>query len=990
MSTTTPAAPKSKDPPPQRVGARQATTTDVWTATLTPADIATVWKGCRNNCNNAAILSDDDFTYDSIDYTIVQLTVRNNPSPLLLGLTPQITAADADGLTLVVGSTSFPFANATFAVENSARSVTWSASGLSWTVGTDVAVKITVTNNAPTVANAIPNQTATTGTAFSYRFPANTFNDTDTGDTLTYTTTKADGAVLPTWLAFDPATRIFSGTPTAAETVSLKVTASDGTASVSDEFDIVVRAADNTAPTVTSIERQDPTALLTNSDTPTWRVTFSEAVKNVDGTDFTIAGTTATPTATPVTLVPGAYDVTPTGGDIASLTGTITLTFASGQNIADTADNELAATAPTGINEPTFEMENTIPTFVSGTANSILIVLTFSEDLDPNSLPPASSFSISALSSLSVTEPVANSVSIEGAMVTLTVAPAFITDHIVQVYNNAYAGAGRVPLQDAAGNAVPAPISYSVTNETPIGPPASLRAEAGDGRVRLVWTGPAGTSQPVRYEYRHAAGASVPMNTAWTGTNNAEVFTALLSGLANGTPHAFELRAVHGSEVGATATVAATPLAAVCSTPDLGDRREVWSATLTVGRTTIEGDTSAGYRRGSYGSLPQDGNSFMIGRASYTIKDLYTVVRADGFRRRLALELVNSRRFTPAVKEALRFHWCSDSSGFADPTSGGYRASNDNQADWSLYDTREVALSLTANTDTTAPTVTSITPQDPTSSPTNSDTLTWRVTFSEAVENVDPADFVITGTTATLTVTTVTNLTGVYDVTTSGGDLDSLDGTVTLAFATDQNIVDPSDNTLTATTPTGANDPTFELDNTVPTFGSGTANGILIVLTFSEDLDPNSLPPGSAFNISTDSNVMVNKVSIEGTMVTLTVTPAIIVDQTVEVNNNAYAGTGTVPLKDFAGNEVQPAASVGSYRVTNETPIGPPASLRAEAGDGRVRLVWTRPAGISQYIDYQFRHAPGASVPVGTAWTGTASLESLTYLVSGNSSDLVR
>ena len=86
-------------------------------------------------------------------------------------------------------------------------------------------------------------------------------------------------------------------------------------------------------------------------------------------------------------------------------------------------------------------------------------------------------------------------------------------------------------------------------------------------------------------------------------------------------------------------------------------------------------------------------------------------------------------------------------------------------------------------TDTTAPTVTSITPQDPTSSPTNSDNLTWRVTFSEAVENVDPADFMVTGTTATLTVTEVTNLTGVYDVTASGGDLASVNGTVTLAFA---------------------------------------------------------------------------------------------------------------------------------------------------------------------------------------------------------------
>ena len=253
-------------------------------------------------------------------------------------------------------------------------------------------------------------------------------------------------------------------------------------------------------------------------------------------------------------------------------------------------------------------------------------------------------------------------------------------------------------------------------------------------------------------------------------------------------------------------------------------------------------------------------------------------------------------------------------------------------------------------TDTTAPTVTSITRQDPTSSPTSSDTLTWRVTFSETVESVDPADFVITGTTATLTVTAVTN--SVYDVTASGGNLASVNETVTLAFATDQNILDPSDNALTATTPTGANDHTFELDNAVPTFVSGTANGTLIVLTFSEELDPNSLPPGEAFDVSALGNFstpqpVVNSVAIEGTMVTLTVTPALFTDHTVTVSNNAYDdGMGRVPLKNFAGNAVQPAAIVGSYSVTNETPIGPPASLRAEAGDGRVRLVWTAPVGV--------------------------------------------
>ena len=54
------------------------------------------------------------------------------------------------------------------------------------------------------------------------------------------------------------------------------------------------------------------------------------------------------------------------------------------------------------------------------------------------------------------------------------------------------------------------------------------------------------------------------------------------------------------------------------------------------------------------------------------------------------------------------------------------------------------------------------------------------------------------------------------------------------------------------------------MDNTIPTFVSGTANGILIVLTFSEELDPNSLPPGSAFDISAGTTTTVdNSVSID-------------------------------------------------------------------------------------------------------------------------------
>ena len=109
-----------------------------------------------------------------------------------------------------------------------------------------VAAAVVVPNNPPTVATAIPDQSATAGTAFSYAFPANTFSDADTGDTLTYTATKADDTALPTWLAFAAGTRTFSGTPTDAGMVALKVTASDGNGgSVSDTFDITVAADPN-------------------------------------------------------------------------------------------------------------------------------------------------------------------------------------------------------------------------------------------------------------------------------------------------------------------------------------------------------------------------------------------------------------------------------------------------------------------------------------------------------------------------------------------------------------------------------------------------------------------------------------------------------------------------------------------------------------------------------------------------------------------------
>ena len=123
-----------------------------------------------------------------------------------------------------------------------------------------------------------------------------------------------------------------------------------------------------------------------------------------------------------------------------------------------------------------------------------------------------------------------------------------------------------------------------------------------------------------------------------------------------------------------------------------------------------------------------------------------------------------------------------------------------------------------------APQVTSITRFDPGASPTNRDSLAWSVEFSEAVDNVDPGDFMVSGTTAMLNVRELVQVGNsptarTWSVTASGGDLANLNGTVTLEFAPDQDIQDAGGNALASLTPTGANNNTYVVDNIPPTVG---------------------------------------------------------------------------------------------------------------------------------------------------------------------------
>ncbi|BBB67687.1 hypothetical protein UNDYM_3434 [Undibacterium sp. YM2] len=79
-------------------------------------------------------------------------------------------------------------------------------------------------NTAPVAAKTLSDQSLTEKAAFSFAVPAGTFTDADAGDVLTYSATLANGSPLPTWLAFDAATKTLSGTPDHAAVGDLAVT----------------------------------------------------------------------------------------------------------------------------------------------------------------------------------------------------------------------------------------------------------------------------------------------------------------------------------------------------------------------------------------------------------------------------------------------------------------------------------------------------------------------------------------------------------------------------------------------------------------------------------------------------------------------------------------------------------------------------------------------------------------------------------------------
>lgn len=107
----------------------------------------------------------------------------------------------------------------------------------------ELAITIDGVNDAPVSLQALTDVLVIKKESSAWQLPADAFSDPDQGDSLSYSAVLASGEALPTWMAFDAATRSFLATPpaNAKGDLAVQVTASDAHgASASQVFQVTV------------------------------------------------------------------------------------------------------------------------------------------------------------------------------------------------------------------------------------------------------------------------------------------------------------------------------------------------------------------------------------------------------------------------------------------------------------------------------------------------------------------------------------------------------------------------------------------------------------------------------------------------------------------------------------------------------------------------------------------------------------------------------
>ena len=530
------------------------------------------------------------------------------------------------------------------------------------------------TNAAPTVANPIDDQTATVGAAFNYTVPANTFADTDAGDTLTYTATQSDDSGLPSWLSFDAATRTFSGTPATANvgTLGVKVTASDGTLSVSDTFDIVVSAGTTTATCTGMCLVSNLNQLATSS-----AVSFGSTVtRNLVAQGFTTGASTGGYTLTSIEV---AFNAAQTATQLGNLTAGVWSDDGSGNPSAEL----FTLTKPASIVAAT---NSGGPITLSVTGNYTVFTAPANTTLNP---------STSYHMVLEGGSSKLWSTAIDGE----TGATGWTIADVGHEKQTAPTPGNWAAASDdyAASNAMLIRVNGTVASGTNAAPTV---VNPIDDQTAM-----AGTAFNYEFPADTFADTDAGDTLTYTATKSDDTALPLWLSFAaatrtfSGTPQAADVETLSVKVTASDGTdsvsdtfdivVSAAP---VCAAPDFGTRRNIWTSTVDVEAISVLGSVvSYGFDSGTgAGSLAD--NTFEIGSNDYTVGGIADVV-TDIFQFTLTSSL------TSTEVAALKLHVCETGYDFADATHTSsthlYEFAVD--LDWSMETTRTVYLSLPAN-----------------------------------------------------------------------------------------------------------------------------------------------------------------------------------------------------------------------------------------------------------------------------------------------------
>ena len=810
-------------------------------------------------------------------------------------------------------------------------------------------------NNAPTVATQIEDQTTTVGTTFSFTFPANTFADTDTNDTLTYTAMLSDDSALPGWLSFDPDSRSFSGTPGASDggTITVKVTATDSAdAEVSDEFDIKVGTAcpapnfgerrDIWTGTVMVGERTLDGTVLTHG--------FDSVVGALNNTDFNIGANTIYSIQTITVGASGA----PVPGRLyfrSSSSFTAVEVAALQLHVCDTAYNFSDAThfpvldayewndadldwssettRTLHLSLPANNAATGMPT-ISGTAEfDEMLTAATSGIADTDGLPTSFSYQWLRENQDGMgQEPIAGATS---NTYTLAIEDVGKKVRVRVSFTDQWNG-----MEEVTSAAYPATGTVS-------GPGVSLDAtsvgadEGGTATYTLVLnTLPTGNVTVTPTSDDSGAVSVSPASLVFTTANWNTAQTVSVT--AGEDPDATnEMVSITHAISGADADYNSVIADSVQVTVNDNDTRGITTSEPdlnvneggSTGTYTVELDTQP---TGNVTIIPTsaDSDAVSVSPASlvFTTANWNTAQTVS----------VTAREDLDATNEMVSISHAVSGADYSSVIADSVQVTvndNDTTAPIETDTTAPIEADTTApietdttapietdttapiEADTTAPRVASIGHQLPGASPTNADSLTWRITFLETVENVDTADFMVNGSTAMVTnVMPVAGEPLAYDVTISGGDLASFNGMVMLGFATGQNIEDTNGNALATTRPTGTNNNSYMVDNAAP----------LVTIT---DVPETSTAP---FTATISFNEMVSG---------FTVADITVVNATLSAFTEATPGMiwtvlvtpemdGPVTL-DLAAGEAEDAAGNGNTATTQARSTYAASEMEAEA-----------------------------------------------------------